>query len=730
MIKRISKFLIYIIFILVLIIGYLSFYGIKTDKFNNKIKNEVFRINNQINLDLKSVKILLNLKNLKLEIKTLNPTIIIDNQKLPLVTVKTEISIKSFLKDQFSIENINISTKTIKINDIILLTRSFSNSKELFLLDKFVKGGYLVADINLNFEENGNIKKDYEINGFIKKGKLNFFNKYNINDLDLLLKIKENNYSIENITTNFNQEKISLPFVKIINENNIFAINGKILSQEKKYNKDIIGFEFNELNIDKINFSSKSDFSFNINKKLKISDLKINSIVDLNYLVYNNPLSEIKKYLPNFKNTLKLQNNKISINYDKKKLFINGNGSISIEDKLDYVTYELIKKDDNYSFETSININNNSILLNIFDYTKKSNLDSALNIKGTYKKDKSIYFDYISLIDEDKNNFSLKNLDLNNKYKINAIDSIDLNFINNKNYENKIKLKKNKNNYELYGASFDASRLIDEIFDNNNKNSKSIFHNLNSKMNLKIDKIYFDKDTFAKNLSGYIEFKKNKIYKSNLNSKFPNSKKISLKIYMNEYNEKIINLTTGYPQPLIQRYKFIKGFEEGFLVFKSRKKDGISKNFLVIDNFKVKEVPVLAKLLSLASLQGLADILTGEGIRFTDLEMKFSNKKDLITIEEMYAIGPAISILMDGYIVSEKLVSLRGTLVPATTINRAIASIPILGSILIGDKTGEGVFGVSFKVKGPPSKLKTTVNPVKTLTPRFITRTLEKIKKN
>ena len=42
----------------------------------------------------------------------------------------------------------------------------------------------------------------------------------------------------------------------------------------------------------------------------------------------------------------------------------------------------------------------------------------------------------------------------------------------------------------------------------------------------------------------------------------------------------------------------------------------------------------------------------------------------------------------------------------------------------------EVVFGVSFKIKGPPNKLKTTVNPVKTLTPRFITRTLEKIKKN
>ena len=144
----------------------------------------------------------------------------------------------------------------------------------------------------------------------------------------------------------------------------------------------------------------------------------------------------------------------------------------------------------------------------------------------------------------------------------------------------------------------------------------------------------------------------------------------------------------------------------------------------------MQEVPVLARLLTLASLQGIADLLTGEGIRFTDFEMKFTNKKGLMTIDEMYAIGPAISVLMDGYIETKKLISLRGTLVPATTINRTIASIPLIGKILVGKKTGEGVFGVSFKIKGPPKNLKTTVNPVKTLTPRFITRTLEKIKRN
>ena len=67
---------------------------------------------------------------------------------------------------------------------------------------------------------------------------------------------------------------------------------------------------------------------------------------------------------------------------------------------------------------------------------------------------------------------------------------------------------------------------------------------------------------------------------------------------------------------------------------------------------------------------------------------------------------------------------------PATTINRSIASIPLIWDLLVGKKVGEGVFGVSFKIKGPPKKLETSVNPIKTLTPRFITRTMEKIKKN
>ena len=110
--------------------------------------------------------------------------------------------------------------------------------------------------------------------------------------------------------------------------------------------------------------------------------------------------------------------------------------------------------------------------------------------------------------------------------------------------------------------------------------------------------------------------------------------------------------------------------------------------------------------------------------------MDFKTKNNLTEIDEMYALGPAISIMMEGYIEKNRVTSLRGTLVPATTINKTIAKIPLIGELLVGNKTGEGVFGVSFKIKGSPENLKSTVNPIKTLTPRFITRTLENIKGN
>ena len=152
---------------------------------------------------------------------------------------------------------------------------------------------------------------------------------------------------------------------------------------------------------------------------------------------------------------------------------------------------------------------------------------------------------------------------------------------------------------------------------------------------------------------------------------------------------------------------------------------------MIIENFKIVNAPGVVKLLSLADFGGLADLAEGEGLSFEKLEIKLSKDKNATKIEELYAVGPSISVLMDGYQEDKSgLTSLRGTLVPAKNLNKLISKIPVIGNIIIPKEIGEGLFGVSFKMKGLPGKIKTTINPIKTLTPRFITKALEKTKRS
>ena len=109
--------------------------------------------------------------------------------------------------------------------------------------------------------------------------------------------------------------------------------------------------------------------------------------------------------------------------------------------------------------------------------------------------------------------------------------------------------------------------------------------------------------------------------------------------------------------------------------------------------------------------------------------MSLEKNDQVLKLKELYAIGPSISILMEGYVESKSgLVSLRGTMVPAKTLNKFLSKLPIVGDIIIPKEVGEGLFGISFKMKGSPENMKTTVNPIKTLTPRFIQKALKRPK--
>ena len=729
--KRIVKILVILIITLATIVIYLSLYGVKTDKFNKEIIKNVSKINKKINLSLNEVNYLLNPLNFSINISTKNPKILLEDKSLDLKDITSNISLKSFISNQFSIDDLKISTKEIKIKDLISLTRAVEGSPQLFVLDNITKEGLISTDINLKFDLDGEIKNNYQITGTVKKAKFNIFNKVEIDDLNLLFNISNNQLTLKKIETNLNSIKLKSPLIKIEKKKDIFFVDGEVANKEQNFDikklKPIFGDLPNNIEIEKIDFNSVNIFSFNVSKKLKLKDLKLETNLNLeNFQIVKNPLN-LKTFLPNYTEQIKFKDHKIKIKLIKGMLDIKGGGDIYIGDESEQLSYSVIKDDRKITFDTNLNIKNNPLTINFLDYKKKKGNSSEILLKGIYKKNKELILKDIS-ITEKNNQILIKDLLFSKNFKIKDLSYIKLNYRNKNDLLNNLELKKNKSNFSINGKSFDATQLINNSMSDDE--STAIFENFNSKFDIKIGTAYINKNDYTKNLAGYFTFKNNKLDKLNLASTFSNNKKMNLSIETNNQNETITKFFSNYPKPLIKRYDFIKGFEEGYLNFNSIKKDGVSNSVLIIDNFKVKEVPVFAKLLSLASLQGIADLLTGEGIRFTDFEMRYSSQKGLTNIEEMYAIGPAISILMDGYIESKKLVSLRGTLVPATTINRSIASIPLLGKILIGEKTGEGVFGVSFKIKGPPKNLSTTVNPIKTLTPRFITRTLEKIKKN
>ena len=78
--KIVSKFIIFTFVVFTFIVGYLSFVGFETKRFNDQITKKIKRINQKIDIDLNEIKIVLNPFELKLKAKTLGPKLRNNNE--------------------------------------------------------------------------------------------------------------------------------------------------------------------------------------------------------------------------------------------------------------------------------------------------------------------------------------------------------------------------------------------------------------------------------------------------------------------------------------------------------------------------------------------------------------------------------------------------------------------------------------------------------------------------
>lgn len=141
---------------------------------------------------------------------------------------------------------------------------------------------------------------------------------------------------------------------------------------------------------------------------------------------------------------------------------------------------------------------------------------------------------------------------------------------------------------------------------------------------------------------------------------------------------------------------------------------------------QVVNAPLLARILSAGSLDGLANLVSGEGIEFEYAAGEFEYAQGVLTIDDLQATGSSVGITADGSVSfgSSGEASLNGAVAPLYMLNSVLGNTPIIGDILVGKK-GEGIVAFTYSVGGSTSNPQVTVNPLSALTPGIFRRLMQ-----
>lgn len=144
-----------------------------------------------------------------------------------------------------------------------------------------------------------------------------------------------------------------------------------------------------------------------------------------------------------------------------------------------------------------------------------------------------------------------------------------------------------------------------------------------------------------------------------------------------------------------------------------------------VTDVRVIGAPILSRLLQLASVTGIPELLSGEGVAFQSILSDFTMIDGVIDIKELRASGLALGVLVRGKIDRGKeTLDLTGTLVPIYGFNRVLGAIPLLGDLLTGGDGG-GLFAFTFAVRGSSANPDLSVNALSVLAPGLLRRLFE-----
>ena len=716
--KIIFNIILLVVILFLALIILLSTIGIETNKFNKLISKKVFLTTN-VDLNLETIKFKIDLKKLSLFIETQNPEITYKEITLPVQNIMVFLDFLPLINSELKLKKISLIFNELNITEINKMSAVIKPSNFKSLLVNKVKEGKVFSEIDIFLTEKGLIE-DFIVKGSVKDLKVKFSDDLNFINANLSFIADKKDILIKNIFGELEKIIISDGDLKLNLDNGIKLnsnFNSKIKYNEGlflKYSKFLNKFELsknikifeaslsNNISIDLDDTYKVEDYNYSISGKIEKSTFKLLNSIKSNFIT-----EDIKE--------IYLSDLQIKTVFKPKNINFSGEGKYSLDD----LNFLKIKLENNF----------NKDLINLklyFDYEKDIKLELI-----NYSKSKGSIANLFLDLEKNKNNIKINNLNFeegNNSIKFKDLEFENNKFLSFKNIEvattNNEFFIQNDKKITIKGKKFDATNLSKYFIKKENEDN---FSKLNSDVEIDFKNIKVPLSEKIKNFKLLGKIQNGQFVKISSKGDFEDNKFLDISMKKDEnFNKKYLEIYSDLTKPLLTEYSFFNGLSGGKLFFTSIIEGSKSNSKLRIEKFKVVNAPGMIQLLSLADLRGLVDLAEGEGLSFDILEINMEKDKNNLKINEILALGPSISVLMEGYQDENGLISLRGTLVPAKTLNNIISKIPVIGNIVIPKEVGEGLFGISFKMKGPKGNIKTSINPIKTLTPRFIQKIIER----
>lgn len=257
------------------------------------------------------------------------------------------------------------------------------------------------------------------------------------------------------------------------------------------------------------------------------------------------------------------------------------------------------------------------------------------------------------------------------------------------------------------GRSFDASPYLLK----SNKNNVSQVFNID----IKTDRLLLAPTREVKNISIEADCA-DQCHFATIDATLPSGTKFNYVISNGKLNASCANAGE-----LLRVLGVSDAVRKGKIEINGTYSEGKLKGEALMTDYELRNAPVLTRIFTIASLTGLLDTMTGNGISFSKMSAPFTYRNDVITLKEAKAHGSALGVTADGTIDlrSSTILDLKGVLVPSYTLNSLVGNIPLIGDILIGG-TGKGLIALNYSVKGDINDPAVNVNPLSVLTPGFL----------